>query len=559
MTDSNTTVPPAAGFRPEDAAVPRLLHLESRDSAGETWRAEWPDARPAVVRVCPGAATAAGRRAAADLARLLKLDAPSLVPVAAVLTVRGQLWVVREPVTGVSLRRLIPVVALTPGQVALVGLAVLEALSELQRAGLRHGAVQAETVWVGDDGRVRVTDAALPRSPAGPRIRPPADPSRSAPDLDAPADLVATGALLSAMLEGAPATSAAAHAGLLVTPGAAQHEALARAAAALAGDRARPQQTGTAGSTGAAGRALVEAAWAAWQRAAGPLGGDAEQAVCRAELAALVRRLHPRARPVASALPVWRPAGPSGVPDATPIPGPGPIRPQTRSGRRIGRAAAAAMTGALLVAVGAAILLAGGLGGRVARSPGVPVPTPPGASRGRTHPGRLPPARPTLAPTRAPLPRPTPATTPARRSTPPAGRGPLSATLPADLAPLPALGPGSAGAVEGVSITTAPAGCTRSATGCSVVIRIDLGSHPSEPIGWALDLVDACTGRVVAGPAGQYTAPAPFTYVEAEASVTPASVAGEPVPVAVVAVTTTPARVAATPAYLVPPGASCRA
>ncbi len=111
-----------------------------------------------------------------------------------------------------------------------------------------------------------------------------------------------------------------------------------------------------------------------------------------------------------------------------------------------------------------------------------------------------------------------------------------------------------------MSLTTAPLGCTRTSSGCSVTIRIDLGSHPAEAIGWALELVDACTGRITAGPEGQYTAPAPYTYVEAQASVTPGAVASAgPVPVAVVAVTTTPARAAATPAYLVPPGASCPA
>jgi len=563
VTDSITTPNPSPGFRPGTATAPELVRRLGSGSAGETWRARLPDGRWVAVKVLAPAAAAARRATASDQGLLARLAHPRLVPVHAVLDQGERLWVVRALAPGVTLRRLRSVVELAPGQVAALGTGILEALDGLHRAGLHHGGVQPDNIWVDEDGAVRMADAALPRAGAAPGRRAGA---RGAADRNA-ADLAAAGGLLVAALEAGPQAPEAAHGSLLVTPGASQRPQLLAAARALValGDRAGRTAGGSQTPAGAPPPTIL----ADWARAAGPLADPASRAVCLAELGAFVRRLRPR-----------EPAGPDAMPGPAPdprraavptlaaqapaaAPRPPPVPAPPRHPHRAGRGAAAAMAAALVLGGVGAVVLALALGAHPAprgadQPSGSRSPTVPAGAPARPHPSARTSAPTRRGPTGTSRRRAAAAASPQPARAP--GRPHRAASLPRGLAPLPSLGPGSAGAVQRVSMRTAPDGCTRSSAGCSVTIRIDLGSHPAEPIGWALELVDACTGRVTPGPAGSYTAPAPYTYVEAQASVTPATVAaGGRVPVAVVAVTTFPARAAATPTYLVPPGASCTA
>ena len=153
----------------------------------------------------------------------------------------------------------------------------------------------------------------------------------------------------------------------------------------------------------------------------------------------------------------------------------------------------------------------------------------------------------------APTPR-APGSTPAPpvSSSPSAGPSP-TATPPPTTAPpgeIPLLGPPSAPPVRQVALT---ASCPPGGGPCQFNVTAQLGAHPSDSVRWELDEVNRCTGDVATVASGVVSAPAFYTYVEAQPTVTvPASGA-----VAMIALAGAGGLAASPPLSLGPAPASC--
>ena len=93
------------------------------------------------------------------LVALAAVDDPCLLPPVALVPLDEVTWVLSEGQDGVSLRRLVAMATLSPPQVVVVGFAMLAGLAALHDAGIQHGAVKTENVWVEPTGAVRLGGA----------------------------------------------------------------------------------------------------------------------------------------------------------------------------------------------------------------------------------------------------------------------------------------------------------------------------------------------------------------------------------------------------------------
>ncbi len=158
----------AVDTSPRLDAIPKLLARKGRGQIGETW----------IARLDDGTLVAAKRIIAADeaaldllveaVARLARLQHPSIVPVRGAVVDGLSVWVVSELDDGVSLGRLLNVVRLSLDQAATVALSVLSGLTALHEAGFRHGRLHAGNVYISSTGRVRLGDAGLSIGPGDP-------------------------------------------------------------------------------------------------------------------------------------------------------------------------------------------------------------------------------------------------------------------------------------------------------------------------------------------------------------------------------------------------------
>ena len=399
-------------------------------------------------------------RAAARLPGALTLP-----PEAAVAEGRDVICAFRSR-QGAELRAVLRLVPLTLEQAALLGDGMLAALAALHRRGLVQQRLDAERLLVGPDGRIRLAEpglwASLGAEPPG-------------------IDLGRAGQLLERVLDS--------------VTGAARRDG-----SALSLLRSVAMGLGAAAEEADAGLALAAWRWAM------PLDARQRRRV-RSQLGALGASL-PQALPatghapaVATVREVPTLAG-DPPPDAAAMPAgavpAGPLRaalqPPTRSGAGVrpalGRSPALALLGAAVVLISAGVLAAA-LGGH----PPAPVRAP--------HATASTPAPPAFTPT--------PAGPPATPTTPPPSAPPSG---PPEEIPL--LGPPSAPPVQQVALT---ASCSPGGGACQFNVTAQLGSHPSDSVRWELEEVDRCTGGVATVASGVVNAPAFYTYVEAQPTV----------------------------------------
>lgn len=105
----------------------------------------------------------------AALAAVEGLNSPLLARHLGVTDFGGTRWLLSERVVGVSVRRLLTLASLTPGQAASIAARVLEAVALLHGAGLAHGRLHTGNVLITDDGQTMLTDWTLwALAPSGP-------------------------------------------------------------------------------------------------------------------------------------------------------------------------------------------------------------------------------------------------------------------------------------------------------------------------------------------------------------------------------------------------------
>jgi Protein tyrosine and serine/threonine kinase len=472
-----------------------------RGQIGETWLGRRQGGvLVAAKRLRSGIAGEAGDLEA--LRGLSRLRDPQLAAVLRAEPCGGRTWVLSEVMEGVTLRRLLAVTSLSPGQWVVIARSVLGGLGVLHGHGLVHAALHAGNVYVGPDGVVRLADGglALPR-PAPAQL----EALRSA-DLSVAWSLLMTAAAgarrrqawpvaLAALLVDDPPAADAPSAALAVLEtagemGAAEATARAREQlGALAGPLLRGRGTTLASGTGA----VAGGASPPPERSTAPSSG-------------------------------WQ-AARTGAPH--PGPGGGPGVPGGRTARRhrhrrsrpLAGIAAASVAAVLAVTLVVVHVLSGA-------SPAVP--------RSGTGPPRTA-HRPAPAPSE-------PGPSPAPPTPSPA------ATLPA----LPVLAPPSAGDVSGVVIQPLSGTCSPGAP-CTLAVRVDLSAHHQEMVGWVLEIIDRCTGSRTEFAVRPMVAPASFLYVYSPTTVVvPATSLS-----AIVALTTLPSQAASQPLLVQPEGASC--
>ena len=361
---------------------------------------------------------------------------------------------------GAELRSVLRLVPLTLEQAALLGDGLLAALAALHRRGVVQERLDAERLLLGPDGRLRLAEPGL-WAPL--EARPPGR------------DLERAGRLLVSILESAT--------------GAARRDG-----AALSQLRSVADGIGTAEGEATAGAALT-----AW-RSALPLDARQRRRV-RSQLAALGASL-PQAlpaspRPPAAAgdgdglvqgleLPGAVAAGPLGSAPAGRPPAPLPPAAAPGGGPPRRSRTVAALAGA------AVLISAGVLAAHLGVHPAAPAPTPHATD-----------------PTPAPSASSSASASPSPTATPP--------PTPAPPGEIPLLGPPSAPPVQQVALT---ASCPPGGGPCQFNVTAQLGSHPSDSVRWELEEVDRCTGRVETVASGVVNAPAFYTYVEAQPTVT---------------------------------------
>lgn len=521
------------GPAPTAAPVPEVnparlqpLHLAAADPGAERWvvRLRRDDGRSDDAELLLGTrlvAVAAAQqrqrlhRRLRDLAQLA--PGPLVVPVAVAFG-ESDTWILGSPGDVVQLRRLLGMATLTPAQALHVVLGVLAGLERLHGAGLAHGAVAAESVWLTPAGQALLDTAGAAAlstvsGVAGRRL-----------DLAAVERLLLS--LLGARVRGvglshggrAAATSAelvrvAAHLGE-TEDAAAAARLLADAAGPLAGQRS--QEVAAAGLAALVGR-IRPLSEAGGGTPAGSTGGDEVELLGeRSPVATRETTAAPSRFPGTDDAP--RPGGEATGVEATPTVVPaGEATPPFSAGwvtttppwwarrrlRRAPRRVTVALFGLALltaVAVGAVVLR-----GHLHRA----------AAPSVTH------AAPTPAPT--PTPSPTPA-------------------VPT-LVPLTAPAPPQAGEVTAVSVSTTGTPCSAAVIRCTVVVRVDLAPHGRELVAWHFIVVDRCTGARTAEPGSRVDALPTYVYVYDDDTLTLPS--GHPT--AVYAVTSTPAVAASSP------------
>ncbi len=403
---------------------------------------------------------------------------------------------------GAELRAVLRLVPLTLEQAALLGDGLLVALAALHRRGVAQERLDAERLLLGPDGRLRVAEPGL-WAPLG--THPPGrDLERAARLLERVLGSV-TGA---ARRDGSALSQLRSVAQVLAAPGegAAARPALSAWRSALPLDP--HQRRRVRGQLGALGASLPQAL-----PAASPVPVPA---------AALEAAMPPVAATTPADAPQGVGARPlAAVPVRPPRVAPPPPAAPAGGGRvGLGRTRALAALGAAAVLVSAGVL---------------------GAELGG-HPA---------SPSRIPHPK---VSTPAPAgSTPPPARPSPPATPPPTAAPpgeIPLLGPPSAPPVQQVALT---ASCSPGGGSCQFNVTARLGSHPLDSVRWELDEVNRCTGAVATVATGVVSAPAFYTYVEAQPTVTvPAGGA-----VAMIALAGAGGLAASPPLSLGPAPASC--
>jgi hypothetical protein len=397
---------------------------------------------------------------------------PHLVPLAGAVQQEGTLWIATEVDRGVSLRRLLAVVSLTPVQACYLVQEILAGLAELHRLGLCHTRLHHGNVHVDVAGKVRLTDWAL-SGISGEE----ASPTCRRTDLQSVAVLVRR--LARAAGDGARGRHPAATHALeqlqdLVAEERDDVEALveeARRSGAFLPD------TGT------------RAAAAQLGELSAALGGNAPESPLRAAR-----------RPQRSA---FRAPGPWIKARSA-----GSLRPRPRR-----RMSAIAVCVLVLVVLAGLAAWQSGLANQVRR-----------------------PQTPSLSLPHAPSPAPTP------RPAPSGERRPVP-TPTAGLRPVPSLGPPAAGAVSGVDLQPLQPRCAAGSS-CPVRVTVRLAPQPqAQIVAWTFDLFDRCTGGHLTASGGSVTALSEWPYVyETTWLQTPAGH-----PLAAVAVSSSPARVASQP------------
>jgi hypothetical protein len=308
--------------------LPRDVEPGSEDRGG--LRGRLPDGSWVVARVVAIESEQEGRELVARLRALPELADPRLVPMVGAVVRPRAVWLLFEA-GGVSLQTLLDRGGLPAPLAVAACLETLSGLAALHAGGLAHADLNASSVRILRDGRVRLGDHALP-----PRFISAADPLGRVSG-----DLMAAGALLCAAL-GVPAR-----------PGGGELRDAERAAPAFVA-------TCRALAAGRGARSAA-AALAALRAAAGSMAAPASVARHLRLLGELVAGPGGMPAPPAAGVP-WRPPVPAVVPAST-VP----------SDRRAGGPAWAAALQA-----GLAALRAARLGGLVA-GPG-PAPRPPARS-----------------------------------------------------------------------------------------------------------------------------------------------------------------------------------
>lgn len=111
-----------------------------------------------------------------DLSRLILREARAtarinhqhVVQIYDVIQTENWPWIVMEYIPSLSLYKVIQHEGpLPPGEVAVIGLALLEALNAAHEAGILHRDVKPDNVLIGEDGRVVLTDFGLAREADG--------------------------------------------------------------------------------------------------------------------------------------------------------------------------------------------------------------------------------------------------------------------------------------------------------------------------------------------------------------------------------------------------------
>ncbi len=513
--------------------IPDHLHLTVNPTA-----VRLPDGLVVWVRAVPLHAADEPQAALERLTRLATVRGGNLLrPLAALLDGR-RLVVAEEASHGVSLRTLQRVVPFTWEQASVVGEGLFAAVAGLEAGQASHGDITSDTVHLsGDDGRVRLA-APDPRP-----VRP-----------DGPSDLAAAAALVRSLLEGASPPSRRAVAApvrdrLLDLAGAADLGQLSAAQIVTRWRRALAGPLGASGKVrvrrqlqalaGRLGQQQTRAGHPVPGLAAAPALAASGTAAGRSEPGADFSQSGGRRATVSTAASgsAGLDAGGSGRATETSSPEPnsarpGPAGPGVRSRLPAGprrRGWLAAGTILLLVLVGAGTTLAlAGRGG----------PEHPAAGGSRSS--RPTPSSSASTPA-APSPSPTPTATPLPSPSPTAST----------LREMPVLGPASNPPINDVQLT---AGCPSSGHGsCAFAIRAGLGAHPAEAVDWRLVLVNRCSGSVSQVASGQISAPASYTYIEAQAQVNvPSST-----PVGLVALVGAPNSASSSPILITPPGAAC--
>lgn len=548
------TIKPAPSLPPPGSLLGwrgvRLAEPLGQGTLGVTWRGELSDGTAvALKRIRLGGEEKV--RLVDRLRRAAEVRHPSLVEICDLFQHEEEVWVAFRLEAGLSLAALLEKGPLRPACAVAVGMAVLNGLSALHQAGLRHGAVHARNVHVDPEGAVRLSDYAIASDPGGGSLA---------------ADVRAAGALISSLLGGAAADGA-----------------LAAAARAMAASRRRLP----------AGSEAVHASLSLWE-AAGRLAGSRRQAQARQQLAALVGGgLQPAAQP-APGLPRRRPgqrqavtplrqtgrsrrkslpALPPPPSNGSPAPAvaPCPARPRTESSPQPRPPAVEQV--ALMVAAARA------LEGRPPAARQAPPPTPvpsvaalatgPGPGRqpsvwpvwlaalvllvavgvasfgtvskrlsgagSQPRPGAVA-IQPTVEPaaTPSPVPSPTPV---------PVGEAALPAPTP-ELTPFLILPPSSAGDVS--SVTLSAQACVGGGS-CQFQVEVRLRPAPvSRPVVWTVNSIDLCSGATQRLASGVVLAQPGWTHVIAFGQLSPPRNG----PQALVATTDSPAQAASSPLML---------
>ncbi|EIV96277.1 serine/threonine-protein kinase [Frankia sp. QA3] len=146
----------------------RLVEQLGAGAYGTVWRAfdETLDVTVAAkeVRLSPAASLDDTARMLARVEREARMvaklrDHPHVVTVLDVVREGGLPWIIMEFIPSVSLAEAIHVRgAFPPGEVARIGVAVLDALTAAHQAGITHRDVKPANILIGEDGRVVLVD-----------------------------------------------------------------------------------------------------------------------------------------------------------------------------------------------------------------------------------------------------------------------------------------------------------------------------------------------------------------------------------------------------------------